>query len=113
MKKLNLLPLVLSALIELTGTQSNAQATFANNNTPFGAFLGWDLTVGVPLLIQHQGPNQPIRFLNFDNNVGAGIVTPKMELTIGGAMIDDLGVALPNDGLRIWNPGYVFKNFAS
>ena len=29
-----------------------------------------------------------------------------MELTVGGLMIDDLGAALPNDGLRIWNPGY-------
>jgi hypothetical protein len=66
-----------------------------------------------PLIIQHQAPNQPIRFLNFDNNVGVGVVAPKMELTVGGAMIDDVGAALPNDGLRIWNNNLPLISFTS
>lgn len=86
------------------------QATTAPSNNWLGGieYLGWDNASATPLLIQHLTPNQPIRFLNFDNNVvPIPIVRPKMELTVGGAMIDDVGNPLPNDGLRIWNPGYV------
>jgi hypothetical protein len=100
---------IITILLTLAINLANGQATTAPGNFWFGGaeYLGWDNASPTPLLIQHLTPNQPIRFLNFDNNVGAGIVAPKMELTVGGAMIDDLGVALPNDGLRLWNPGYV------
>jgi hypothetical protein len=91
------------------------QATTPGNawNLTPNEYLGWDNMSTTPLIIQHQTPNQTIRFLNFDKNVGAGVVALKMELTVGGAMIDDVGLPLPNNGLRLWNPGYVFKNFAS
>lgn len=77
---------------------SSGPSTVAPNqpNTPGVDYLGWDNTVGVPLTIEHRAANQPIRFLNFDNNVGADIVATKMELTVGGDMIDDAGAALPD-----------------
>ena len=106
--------LIITIVLSLAINLANGQATTAPGNL-WGLgieYLGWDNASPTPLLIQHLTPNQPIRFLNFDNNVGVGVVAPKMELTVGGAMIDDLGVALPNDGLRIWNPGIVLINLA-
>jgi hypothetical protein len=101
--------LILAIVLSLAINLANGQATTApGNNWLFGPeYLGWDNSSPTPLLIQHLTANQPIRFLNFDNNVGAGVVAPKMEITVGGAMIDDAGAALPNDGVRLWNPGYV------
>ena len=104
-----LIPII---IIELASIESNAQATIDNNFAGGAAYLGWDGTVGVPLTIEHRAANQPIRFLNFDNNVGVGVVAPKMELTVGGLMIDDAGVALPNDGLRLWNNSIVLISLA-